>query len=149
MYETVVTVVGNIATDVYERRTNEGAAVANFGVVSTERRYDKETGGWVDGQKLFVWVSCWRKLATGVVGSLRKGDPVVVNGRMFEETYEKEGEKRTRVKVDAHAVGPNLGRCTAELRRNGAESMDAMIGGVDFDSLAGEREEPVLSMVAG
>jgi single-strand DNA-binding protein len=149
MYETVMTVVGNIATDVYERRTGAGAAIASFGVVSTERRYDKESGDWVDGHKLFVWVSCWRKLATGVLGSLKKGDPVVVNGRMYEETYEKDGEKRTTVRVDAYAVGPNLSRCTAELQRNSAESVDALLVGIDFGSLASERDEPVLAGVAG
>jgi single-strand DNA-binding protein len=63
MYETHVTVVGNLATAVDRHRLADGRTVANFRIASTERRYDKATDGWVDGESLFLDVRCWRALA--------------------------------------------------------------------------------------
>jgi len=61
MNETTVTIIGNVITDVKARRTAEGARVANFRIASNERRFDKATGEWVDGDRLFVTVTCWRE----------------------------------------------------------------------------------------
>ena len=128
MNETTVTIIGNVITDVKARRTAEGARVANFRIASNERRFDKATGDWVDGDRLFVTVTCWRKLANGVAASLSKGDPVVVTGRLFTRGYEVEGQKRSVTEVDAIAVGPDLSRCSAELLRvRRAASEDAPI----------------------
>ena len=117
MNETEVTVVGNVISDVKSRRTGEGVRVVNFRVASNERRFDKGTGEWVDGDRFFVSVTCWRKLANGVAASLSKGDPVVVTGRLYTRGYEVEGQRRSVTEIEANAVGPDLSRCSAELTR--------------------------------
>lgn len=118
MRETYLTVAGNIITDPKLRTTAEGNRVVNFRVASTERRLDKEEGQWVDGETLYLNVSCWRRLADGVITSLSKGDPVVVTGRVFTRGYEVDGQPRTAVELIANAAGPDLSRCTAEVHRN-------------------------------
>jgi single stranded DNA-binding protein len=120
MYETNVTVVGRLATDVGWSRLGDGTVVANFRVASTERRYDRATGGWVDGEKLFVDVRCWRKLAENAAASLVKGDPVVVTGKLYSRSYEHEGQRRTAVTVEAQNVAADLSRCTVVLKREAA-----------------------------
>ncbi|GDY32338.1 single-stranded DNA-binding protein [Gandjariella thermophila] len=122
MNETNVTMVGNVASDLRQRRTAEGAKWVSFRMASTERRFDPETGRWVDGRQVFATVNCWKRLAEGVAASLGKGDPVVVTGRMYTRDYEYEGQQRVSLDVDAHAVGPDLTRCTADLRRNRPQS---------------------------
>ena len=117
MYETHVTVVGNLATAVDRHRLADGRTVANFRVASTERRYDKATDGWVDGESLFVDVRCWRALADNADASLVKGDRVVVTGRLFTRTYEHEGQRRSAMTLDAQTVAADLSRCTAVLTR--------------------------------
>ena len=117
MYETHVTVVGNLATAVERQRLADGRTVANFRVASTERRYDKATDGWVDGESLFVDVRCWRALADNADASLVKGDRVVVTGRLFTRTYEHEGQRRSAMTLDAQTVAADLSRCTAVLNR--------------------------------
>lgn len=117
MNETTVTITGNVITDVKSRRTGEGVRVSSFRMASNERRFDKATGQWVDGDRLYVTVTCWRRLAHGVQTSLLKGDPVVVTGRLFTRGYEIEGQKRSVTEVEATAVGPDLSRCAAELTR--------------------------------
>ena len=117
MYETHVTVVGNLATAVDRQRLADGRTVANFRVASTERRYDKATDGWVDGESLFLDVRCWRALADNADASLVKGDRVVVTGRLFTRSYEHEGQRRSAMTLDAQTVAADLSRCTAVLNR--------------------------------
>ena len=132
MNETSVTIVGNVLTDPKSRRTAEDVRVVSFRVASNERRFDKASGEWVDGDRLFVTVTCWRRLANGVVASLSKGDPVMVTGRLYTRGYEVEGQKRSITELEATAVGPDLSRCSAELvrvRRSASEDAPAAVEG--------------------
>jgi single-strand DNA-binding protein len=117
MKETLVTVVGNVVTDPTLRVTSGGAKVTKFRLASTERRYDKVTGGWRDGDTIFWWVSCWRRAAENVADSLAKGQPVVVHGRLRENRYEVEGQPRTSLEIDASTVGHDLSRGVARFRK--------------------------------
>lgn len=150
MYETHVTMVGTVINEPQQRKTMEGLKVVNFRVAANERRFDRETGDWKDGERLVVSVACWRKLAHGVAMSLAKGDPVVVTGRLYTRGYELEGQQRLNVQLDATSVGPDLARCTAEVQRNrrdmvsdsgGAQLSESGPRGVaGTDEEAGERE---------
>lgn len=116
--ETAITVVGRVASDVTRRHTTGGASRAGFRIAATERRYNAESGEWVDGNKLFLSVVCWRRLADGVVASLGKGDPVIVTGRLYTRDFEVEGQRRSVMEVEASAVGPDLTWCVADPQRN-------------------------------
>ncbi|HEY9472813.1 MAG TPA: single-stranded DNA-binding protein [Mycobacteriales bacterium] len=118
MYDTTVTVVGNLVDTPTLRRTGNGVEVANFRVASTSRRYDRASDSWVDRGSLFLGVTCWRRLATNVAGSMSRGDPVVLTGRLHARTYEVNGQQRTAYEVDAFAVGPDLARGTAVFQRS-------------------------------
>ena len=117
MYETHMTVVGNLATGVTERRFADGTPVANFRVASTERRYDRASGGWGDGDSLYVEVTCRRQLAENAAASLVKGDPVVVTGRLFTRDYEHQGQRRSTMTLEAQSIGADLSWCTAVVSR--------------------------------
>jgi len=117
MNDTTVTVVGNLVEDPRIRTTDSGVDVAGFRVASTSRRYDRDGGRWVDSASLFLSVTCWRALAGNAVASLRKGDPVVVTGRLSTRTYEKDGQVRSVCELEASALGPDLARGTAVFRR--------------------------------
>jgi hypothetical protein len=81
MFETPLTVVGRVITDISQRVVPSGDMVCSFRIVSTERKFNREAQEWVDGDQLFLQVTCWRKLAENVSSSLFKGDNVVVSGR--------------------------------------------------------------------
>lgn len=114
MNETVLTVVGNVATEPTLRATSSGVKVASFRLASTERRFDKGLSAWRDAATLFWWVSCWRALGENVVESLVKGQPVVVQGKVRERTYDdRDGQRRTSLEIEATTVGHDLSRGTA------------------------------------
>ncbi len=116
MNATEITVIGNVVTSPSRVRT-QGGSVTNFRLASTERRYDSTTQGFVDGATFFVDVECWGELGGNVSRSLSKGDPVVVRGAIRTDQWESEQGPRSRPRVRAEAVGPNLARGTAEFRR--------------------------------
>lgn len=129
MNETHVTIVGRVISDPERRQTRNDVEVTNFRLASNERRFDKEIGQWVDGDSLFVQVTCWRRLAFGVQACLAKGDPVVVTGRLYTRGFEVDGKRRSATELEAFAIGPDLSRCTVSVhRRRDNRSADAVTG---------------------
>lgn len=116
MNETLVTIVGNVASAVTYGQTTAGVPVANFRMATTERRFDRGAGDWVDGETSWVTVVAWRRLATNVVSSVNKGDPVMVSGRLRIREWGEEAGRRTAVEIDARSVGHDLARGTSAFR---------------------------------
>ena len=113
-----VTVHGNVAADPVQRSTASGATVVGIRVAANGRKFDRSSGGFRDGEPMFIGVSCWRSLGQNVLATLRKGDAVVVLGRLIQRTFEdRQGIRRSVHEIDAIAVGPDLARCAADLHR--------------------------------
>jgi single-strand DNA-binding protein len=145
MYDTYVTLCGNILTaPEWRRTTNTGSLVTHFRVASNARRFDRATGQWVDGNSLRVRVTCWRKLAEGVAASLMTGDPVVVYGRLYTRDWtDSEGQHRTQYELEAVAVGPDLSRGRARFIRNRSAGTSAIEDAEADSVINGELTEPV------
>ena len=121
-----VTLVGFVAREPRIRQVTEGRFVADLRVGATTRKVDKQTGEWVDGDTSYYTVNCWRRLASHVKASLRKGDPVVVKGKFRTHSYEdKTGRLRTEVEIVADTVGHDLTRGIANYMRPERPAADA------------------------
>ena len=93
-------------------------SVAKLRIAYTARRQNRETGEWSDGPTTFVNVQCWRHLADHVTTCLRKGEPVLVMGRLRIRHYDdNEGKSRVAVEIDATSVGHDLNRGVAHFFR--------------------------------
>ena len=109
MFETPMTVVGRVITDL-RRRVVADQEVISFRVASNSRRRTGE-GTWEPGNSLYITVNCWGRLVTGVGAALYKGAPVIVSGVVHTSEYEdKDGIKRSSLEMRANAVGPDLSR---------------------------------------
>jgi single-strand DNA-binding protein len=115
--ETITTIIGNLTEDPTLRFTAAGAAVASFTVASTPRMFDKNSGEWKDQDTLFMRCSIWRQPAEHVAESLTKGVRVIVQGRLVQRSYEKDGVNRTVVELQADEIGPSLRYATAKVNR--------------------------------
>ena len=126
MNETTLTITGNLTSDPELRFTPGGIAVANFTVAATPRRFDKTSGGWVDGEVIFLRCTVWRQAAENVAESLTRGARVVVTGRLRSSTFEtREGDKRTTLELDVEDIGASLKFSTVTLHRAQRTSGDA------------------------
>lgn len=79
MYQKLV-IVGNLGTDPEMRYTPSGQAVTNFSV-ATNRRYTSSDGNQVDETTWFR-ISVWGKQAESTNQYLKKGNKVLVEGRL-------------------------------------------------------------------
>ena len=128
--DTNITVVGNIVADPELRFTPAGAAVANFRVASTPRRYNSQTNQWEDGEAMFLTCNVWRQAAENVAETLTKGMRIIVTGRLKARSYQtREGENRTVFEIDVDEVGPSLRYATAQVARNPREGGNGNYGG--------------------
>ncbi|WP_341240570.1 single-stranded DNA-binding protein [uncultured Nocardioides sp.] len=115
--ETTVTLQGWLGGDVTVRDA-AGSEVASFRVASTPRRFHRGTGEWVDGVTQWYTVNAWRTLARTCATSLRRGDPVVVHGRLLPRVWTNQaGVEVTTIEVDAVLVGHDLTRGTSVFTR--------------------------------
>ena len=60
----------------------------------------------------------WRTTALNAARSLRKGDPVIVQGRLSTEEWVGADGPRTSLVLDASALGPNLAFGSSHFARN-------------------------------
>ncbi|MFD6908798.1 single-stranded DNA-binding protein [Streptomyces sp. NPDC060077] len=117
MNETMVCVVGNVATRPVYRETASGPA-ARFRVAVTSRYWDREKSAWADGHTNFFTVWANRQLATNTAASLSVGEPVIVQGRLKVRTETREGQQGwMSADIDAAAIGHDLTRGTTAFRR--------------------------------
>ncbi len=137
MNESMVTFQGWLGADV-KTRSAAGALVASFRVASTPRRYNRSAQEWSDGPTQWFSVNAWRSLGEHCASSLRRGDPVVVHGRLTQSTWvNSEGVEVTSLEVDATFVGHDLNRgrtvFTRE-RRSEVHSAAAPASAVDTEA---------------
>ncbi len=125
-----VILAGNLSRDPEIKFTNDGVPVTSFGLAVNRVRSKKE--GAVD----FFDVTAWRELGEAVANHKRKGDPVLVEGRLQYRAWEaQDGSRRSKVDVVADSVqflgrgngssgGAGSGGGTSAAARHGRDRQD-------------------------
>ena len=91
-----VVLVGNLTRDVDLRYTPSQTAVTDIGLAVNDRV--KRNNEWVD-ETTFVDVTLWGRQAEVANEYLSKGAPVLIEGRLKLDTWEQEGQKRSKLRV--------------------------------------------------
>jgi single-strand DNA-binding protein len=115
-----VSLVGNVgAAPVARATTSDGKPIVGFAIAQSVLGQDPGTGKLIQKGTQWFQVSAFGRLAERVLGGLKKGDLVCVNGELRASTYTtKDGEKRSSVEIVAADV------IKAErITRNGASPM--------------------------
>jgi len=117
MNGTMVTLVGSVVSEVKYSTTTGGVPVANFRLSATDRRFDRQRQGWVDGDSSLFLVWSWRWLAENVLGSVGRGDPLLVTGRLrIREWDSGEGGSKGLVPEIEAAANAAVPRCACGAR---------------------------------
>ncbi len=94
---------GRLVQDPELRYTTQGRAITKFRV-AVSRRYKDSQGEWKD-DTLFIGVTTWGDLAERCQERLKKGSPVIIQGRLTSSEWEtSEGQKRSKIEVNAMSV---------------------------------------------
>lgn len=117
-HEAPVYLAGFMVNDPKFKKVGDDVSSVKLRIAYTARWRNRETGEWADGATTFVNVQCWRQLADNVATCLRKGEPVLVMGRLRIRSYnDAEGKTRSLVEIEASSVGHDLTRGTAHFSR--------------------------------
>jgi single-strand DNA-binding protein len=90
-------IIGNLTRDPESRVTAGGTSVCSLGIAVNEKT---KTGEHVN----FFDVDTFGTLADNCALYLTKGRQVAITGRLRYESWEKDGAKRSKVKIVAHDV---------------------------------------------
>jgi len=97
-----VFLIGNLTRDPELKYIPSGAPVCDFGLAVNETYTDK------DGEKhemvCFIDITTWNKTAENCANYLEKGRAVFVEGRLKFDSWEKEGQKHSKLSVVADRV---------------------------------------------
>jgi len=94
-----VILIGNIVFDFELRYTQGGTAVTEIRMAVNDRR-KSQSGDWID-ETTFVDVTLWGRTAEIASEYLAKGRQVMIEGRLKQDSWEKDGQKRTKLYVVA------------------------------------------------
>lgn len=111
---------GNLTADPDQIRYAGDVPVLNINVAVNSR--EKVNGQWGDGEPTFYRVAIWRDQAVNAAESLRKGTSVMVYGTVKSKSWEKDGQRRTSLEMEAIVIGPSLRWQTAQVARAGKAS---------------------------
>ena len=92
-----VVLLGNLTRDIEVRYLQSGMAVADIGLALNDRRKG-QNGEWIE-ETTFVDVTLWGRTAEVAGEYLSKGSPLLVEGRLKYDTWEKDGQKRSKLSV--------------------------------------------------
>jgi single-strand DNA-binding protein len=92
-----VILLGNMTRDVELKYTGGGTAVTEIGLAVNDRR-KTATGEWVE-ETTFVDVTLWGRTAEVAGEYLHKGSQILVEGRLKLDTWETDGQKRSKLRV--------------------------------------------------
>jgi len=114
--ESTMIVNGYVGHGIELKYTKTGVPTVTFRVATTPRM--KTENGWEDGTTTWTTVVCYRGLAEHVARCVRKGDPVLIHGKVRTQAWaDGDGVAHERVVLEAGSVGYDLSRGAAEFTR--------------------------------
>ena len=93
-----VLVTGNLTRDPELRATQSGSQVLSFGIAVNDRRKNPSTGEWEDYPN-FVDCTMFGTRAEAVSRFLAKGNKVAIEGKLRYSSWERDGERRSKLEV--------------------------------------------------
>ena len=93
-----VTITGNLTRDAELKATQGGAQVLRFSVAVNDRRKNQQTGEWEDVPN-FVGCVMFGTRAEAISRYLRKGTKVAIEGKLRYSSWERDGQKRSKLEV--------------------------------------------------
>jgi single-strand DNA-binding protein len=92
-----VIIMGRLTRDVELRTTSGGNSVIDLGLAINERRLGAN-GEWVDAIQ-FVDITFWNRKAEVIAQYFKKGSPILIEGALQLDRWEKDGKKFSKLKV--------------------------------------------------
>ena len=93
-----VVISGNLTRDSEIRSTQSGMNILTFGVAVNDRRRNSQTGEWEDYAN-FVDCVLFGNRADFLSRVLHKGTKVMVEGKLRYSSWERDGQRRSKIEI--------------------------------------------------
>lgn len=93
-----VNISGNLTRDPELRATAGGTQVLSFGVAVNDRRRNPQTGEWEDYAN-FIDCTVFGTRAEALSRYLSKGSKVAIEGKLRYSSWERDGQRRSKLEV--------------------------------------------------
>jgi single-strand DNA-binding protein len=104
MSNPIVTISGRIGQDPDPIKYAGGTGL-RLRIATNDRTKNANTGEWEDKDTSWWTVKAWKTVAEDSLNTLKKGDEVIVIGKMIEESYiDKEGNTRNTYEINAEKI---------------------------------------------
>jgi single-strand DNA-binding protein len=103
-----ITLTGIVGTAPKHIVTSEQLQITTFRLGSTQRKFDRAEQKWVDADTNWYTVTAFRSLAANAIGSILKGQRVIVTGRLRIRDWATDDKTGTTIEVDADSIGHDL-----------------------------------------
>jgi single-strand DNA-binding protein len=111
-----LSITANLTRDPVLRFTPSGTATVEVGIADNRRYFNRQTQEWVEETSYFD-VEAWGDLAEHVAQSYTQGSRVTVTGRIRQERWEKDGQKRSKVLIVADEVSASARFATVQITK--------------------------------
>lgn len=125
-----VILLGNVTRDPELRYISSGTAVTDIGLAVNDRRKNAQ-GEWVE-ETTFVDVTLWGRTAEVAGEYVSKGSPLLIEGRLKLDQWEKDGKKNSKLRVVCDRM-QLLGARSGEGSRGKPRVAATKGGGDEFD----------------
>lgn len=99
-----ITIAGRLTKEPELRHTQGGKALCKATIAWNVSKKNAD-GEWEDGPGQFLDLVAWEKLGEGLA-QLDKGALILVTGQLQQETWEKDGQKRSKHSLKVQSFGP-------------------------------------------
>jgi single-strand DNA-binding protein len=113
-----ITITGLVATNPRHLVTQDGLPITSFRLASSQRRFDRSSSKWVDGETNWYTITSFRDLAVNTASSVNKGDRIFLYGTLRVRDWDNGERSGTSVEVEAKAIGHDLSWGSATFTRN-------------------------------
>lgn len=96
--------IAGITADPELKYTPQGAAILNVRLAFNDSKYNEQASKWETTKTFYVDGQIWEQAAERNAEILRKGDQVYVEGRLETQSWEKDGEKKSKPSLNIKSI---------------------------------------------
>ena len=138
-----VMISGNLTRDPELRQTQGGTTILSFGVAVNDRRRNQQTGEWEDYPN-FIDCVMFGTRAEALNRILSKGMKVAIEGKLRYSSWEREGQRRSKIEV----IVDEIEFMSSRQGGQGMQSGQNMQGGQAYDGGAPQYVQPTYAAPA-
>lgn len=96
--------LAGITADPEMRKTPQGTSVLSVRLAFSDRKFNEQTREWDTTKTFYIDGNAWEQTAERLAQQLAKGDQVYVEGRIETQSWEKDGEKKSKPVLQLRTV---------------------------------------------